>query len=77
MAHYEKSCALKNERPYTLKEGEKAPQCEIRANEKKGILIECEHFSVQKLKANISRHKKACKRTKDNVGRGNWTANSG
>ena len=49
---------------------------EIIENEKKGTMIQCEHCNERQSKGNISRHKRACKRTKDNVGRGNWTANS-
>ena len=75
MARYRKSCALKNERQYTLMEEEKAAQRKIRENENKGIMIKCEHCDEPKSKTNISRHKKTCKRTKDNVGRVNRTAN--
>ena len=64
MAHYRKLCALKNKRQYTSKEEEKAPQCEIRENEKKGIMIKCACCNEPKSKANISKHKRACKRTK-------------
>jgi len=59
-----------------LKEEEKAAQRKIRENEKKGIMIKCEHYNESKTKANISRHKRACRRIKDKVGRGNWTARS-
>jgi len=76
MARHRKSCALKNERQYTLKEEEKAAQRKIRENEKKGIMIKCEHCSEPQSKTNISKHQRACKRTKDNVGRVNRTANS-
>ena len=76
MARHRKSCALKNERQYTLKEEERVVQREIIENEKKGTMIQCEHCNEPQSKGNISRHKRACKRTKDNVGRGNWTANS-
>ena len=76
MARRRKSCALKNERQYTLKEEEIAAQRKIRENENKGIMIKCEHCDEPKSKTNISRHKRACKRTKDNVGRVNRTANS-
>ena len=76
MARHRKSCALKNERQYTLKEEVKAAQRKIRENENKGIMINCEHCNEPKSKTNISRHKRACKRTNDNVRRVNRTAHS-
>ena len=39
MARHRKSCALKNERQYTLKEEERFAQREIIENEKKGTMI--------------------------------------
>ena len=76
MARHRKSCALKNERQYALKEEERVAQREIIENEKKRTMIQCEHCNEPQSKANINRHKRACKRTKDSAGRGNWTANS-
>ena len=76
MTRHRKSCALKNERQYTLKEEEKAAQCKIRENENKGIMIKCEHCNELKSKINISRHKRTCKRTKDNIGKDNRRRNS-
>ena len=76
MVRHRNSSALTNERQYTLKKQERAAQREIRENEKKGTMMQCEHCNEPQSKGNISRHKRACKRTKDNVGRGTWTANS-
>ena len=76
MARHRKSYALKNERQYTLKEEEKTAQRKIRENENRGIMIICEHCNEPKSKANVGRHKRAWKRTKDNVWKGNSTANS-
>ena len=62
MAHHRKSCALKNERKYTLKEVERVALHGIREKEKKWIMIQCEHGNEPQPKGNISR--------------GNWTSNS-
>ena len=70
MARHRKLCALKNEKQYSLKEEERVAQCEIRENEKKGTMIQYEHCNETQSAGNIRRHKRACKRTKDNVGRG-------
>ena len=76
MAGHRKSCALIYERKYNLTEEEANIQKEKIKNERNGDTIACEHCNELKSKANINRHRKACKTTESKVETRNWTANS-
>ena len=76
LAGHRKSCALINERKYNLTEEEANILKEKRKNEWKWDTIACEHCNELKSKANINRHRKACKTKETKVETRNWTANS-
>ena len=62
MARHKRTCAMGNERMYTLNEEQKNTQQEKRENERKGEMIQCELCNDFRSKANISRHRRTCKR---------------
>ena len=62
MARHKRTCAMENERMYTLNNEQNNKQQEEREHEKKGELIQCELCNDFGSKTNISRHRRTCKR---------------